>query len=288
MPTLTQEKAKALFLKIHEAADFILVKTNLRPKVALILGTGLGGITGELGIEVSIPYAEISNFPLSTAVGHAGILHIGRLSGVEVAVLDGRFHLYEGYTPQEITMPVRILKVMGIENLIITNAAGGLNPLFRSGEIMVIKDHINFTGKDPLIGTNLDGLGPRFPDMTSAYDKGLIEAAEEEAKVLGIVLNRGVYIGITGPTLETPAETRMLRALGGDATGMSTVMEVIAAVHAGLSVLGLSVISNVNLPDVMAPILIDDIVKAAEKAGTDLAKLIKGVLKRISGKGENG
>lgn len=287
MPTLTQEEAKAFFLKIHEAADFILVKTNLRPKVALILGTGLGGITEEMEIDVSIPYEEIPNFPLSTSVGHAGILHIGSLSGVEVAVLDGRFHLYEGYTPQEITMPVRILKVMGIEKLIITNAAGGLNPLFRSGEIMVIKDHINFTGKDPLTGTNLDGLGPRFPDMTSAYDKGLIEAAEVEAKAIGIVLNRGVYIGIKGPSLETPAETRMLRILGGDATGMSTIIEVIAAVHAGLSVLGLSVISNVNLPDAMAPILIDDIVKAAEKAGTDLANLIKGVLMRITGKGKN-
>ncbi len=288
MPTLTQEEAKILFLKIHEASDSILVKTNLRPKVALILGTGLGGITGEMEIDVSIPYGEIPNFPLSTSVGHAGILHIGNLSGIEVAVLDGRFHLYEGYTPQEIAMPIRILKVMGIERLIITNAAGGLNPLFRSGEIMVIKDHINFTGKDPLIGTNLDGLGSRFPDMTSAYDKGLIEAAEAEAKAIGIILNRGVYIGITGPTLETPAETRMLRTLGGDATGMSTVIEVIAAVHAGISVLGLSVISNVNLPDAMAPILIDDIVKAAEKAGTDLAKLIKGVLMRISGKGRNG
>ena len=288
MPTLTQEEAKAFFLKIHEAADFILVKTNFRPKVALILGTGLGGITEEMEIDVSIPYEEIPNFPLSTSVGHAGILHIGSLSGVEVAVLDGRFHLYEGYTPQEITMPVRILKVMGIEKLIITNAAGGLNSLFRSGEIMVIKDHINFTGKDPLTGINLDGLGPRFPDMTSAYDKGLIEAAEAEAKAIGIVLNRGVYIGIKGPTLETPAETRMLRILGGDATGMSTIIEVIAAVHAGLSVLGLSVISNVNLPDAMAPILIDDIVKAAEKAGTDLANLIKGVLMRITGKGKNG
>jgi purine-nucleoside phosphorylase len=288
MPILTQEEAKAFFLKIHEAADFILVKTNFRPKVALILGTGLGGIIGEMEIDVSIPYEEIPNFPLSTSVGHAGILHMGSLSGVEVAVLDGRFHLYEGYTPQEITMPVRILKVMGIEKLIITNAAGGLNPLFRSGEIMVIKDHINFTGKDPLIGTNLDGLGPRFPDMTSAYDKGLIEAAEAEAKAIGIVLNRGVYIGIKGPSLETPAETRMLRILGGDATGMSTIIEVIAAVHSGLSVLGLSVISNVNLPDAMAPIIIDDILKAAEKAGTDLANLIKGVLMRITGKGKNG
>lgn len=287
MPILTQEEAKAFFLKIHEAADFILVKTNFRPKVALILGTGLGGIIGEMEIDVSIPYEEIPNFPLSTSVGHAGILHMGSLSGVEVAVLDGRFHLYEGYTPQEITMPVRILKVMGIEKLIITNAAGGLNPLFRSGEIMVIKDHINFTGKDPLIGTNLDGLGPRFPDMTSAYDKGLIEAAEAEAKAIGIVLNRGVYIGIKGPSLETPAETRMLRILGGDATGMSTIIEVIAAVHSGLSVLGLSVISNVNLPDAMAPIIIDDILKAAEKAGTDLANLIKGVLMRITGKGKN-
>ena len=288
MPTFTENEAKALFSKIHEAADFILVKTNLRPKVALILGTGLGGITKEMEVEVSISYGDIPNFPLSTSIGHAGILHIGRLSGADIAVLDGRFHLYEGYAPHEIAMPIRILKVMGIEKLIITNAAGGLNLLFKSGEIMVIRDQINLTGKDPLIGANLDGLGPRFPDMTSAYDKGLISLAEAEAKAIGIVLNRGVYIGIRGPALETPAETRMLRILGGDATGMSTVIEVIAAVHAGLSVLGLSVISNVNLPDAMAPILIDDIVKAAERAGKDLAILIKGILMRINEKGGNG
>jgi purine-nucleoside phosphorylase len=219
------------------------------------------------------------------------MLHIGRMrrekerksshERVDVAVLEGRFHLYEGYSPIEIAMPVRILRAIGIKNLVVTNASGGLNPLFKGGEIMVIKDHINLTGRNPLLGKNLDDIGPRFPDMTKAYDERLIEIAEQEAKELGIRLNRGIYIGILGPSLETPAETRMLRLLGADAVGMSTIMEVIAAVHAGMKVLGLSVISNVNLPDAMKPILLEEIISAANKAGPDLMALIEKILIEI-------
>ncbi len=251
--------------EIHEAADHILIKTNLRPRVAVILGTGLSGTSAVMETEVSIPYGEIPHFPVSTAEGHAGILHIGRIAGVETAAMEGRFHLYEGYTAPEIAFAVRALFALGINTLIITNSAGGLNPLFRPGEIMVIHDQINFTGRNPLVGPNLDTLGPRFPDMTKAYDRELIEIAEEEALRLGIHVNRGVYIGVLGPSLETAAETRMFRGLGADALGMSTVMEVITAAHVRMRVLGFSLVANVNLPDAMAPILIDDIIATGEE-----------------------
>jgi purine-nucleoside phosphorylase len=198
--------------------------------------------------------------------------------------MEGRFHLYEGYEPSEIALPIRVLSVMGIESLIVTNSAGGLNPLFSAGEIMVIHDHINATGVSPLVGADLEVVGPRFPDMSRAYDRGLIETTEAEAKRLGIRLNRGVYIGILGPSLETPAETRMYRSFGADALGMSTIMEVIAARHAGMRVLGLSMIANVNLPDAMEPILIDDIISTVGKAVPDLLRLIAAVVERMEEK----
>lgn len=288
---LDAKTKEATISKVRKAANFILKKTRLRPQSAVILGTGLGGITDHLEIDVSLPYREIPGFPVPTVEGHTGMFHIGRIvrkrgrerthESVDIAVLEGRFHLYEGYPPVEIAMPVRSLKVLGIKNLIITNASGGLNPLFKGGEIMVIKDHINLTGRNPLLGKNLDEIGPRFPDMTRVYDEGLIEIAEHEAMKLGIRLNRGIYVGILGPSLETPAETRMLRLLGADAVGMSTIMEVIAAIHAGLKVLGLSVISNVNLPDAMKPILLEEIISAANKAGPDLMRLIERILLEI-------
>jgi len=289
MSPMNEKEAKEQLSKIHQAADSILIKTNLRPKVAVILGTGLGKFIANIDTEVEIPFDEIPGFPRSTVQSHAGILHVGRMkvdegggnNGVEALIFDGRFHLYEGYAPEEIATPIRVLKVMGVETLVITNAAGGLNPHFKSGEIMVVLDHINFTGRNPLVGLNHGEIGARFPDMTRAYDRRLIEIAEGEAKKLGIRLNRGVYIGILGPSLETPAETRMLRSLGGDATGMSTVMEVISAVHAGMRVLSFSVISNVNLPDSMAPILLDDVIAAAKKAEPDLSRIIIKVIARI-------
>lgn len=291
MPMSDAKTTEVTISKIRKAATFILKKTRLRPQTAIILGTGLGGMIDHIDVDVSLSYREIPGFPVSTVKGHTGVLHIGRIPRrkgkgkvfglVDVAVLEGRFHLYEGYTPVEIAMPVRSLKVVGIKNLIITNASGGLNPLFKGGEIMVIKDHINLTGRNPLLGKNLNEIGPRFPDMTRAYDEGLIEIAEREARKLGIRLNRGVYVGILGPSLETPAETRMLRLLGADAVGMSTIMEVIAAIHAGLKVLGLSVISNVNLPDAMKPILLEEIISVANKAGSDLMRLIEKILPKV-------
>jgi purine-nucleoside phosphorylase len=291
MPILDTKTKGASLAKIRGAANFILRKTKLRPESAVILGTGLAGITDHLKIEFSLPYSEIPGFPVPTVEGHTGMFHIGRVKThkglgrfyerVDIAILEGRFHLYEGYSPIEIAMPVRVLKGLGIKNLILTNASGGLNPLFKGGEIMIIKDHINLTGQNPLLGRNLDEIGPRFPDMTRAYDKGLMEIAEHEAKKLGIRFNHGIYVGILGPSLETPAETRMLRLLGADAVGMSTVMEVIAAVHAGLRVLGLSVISNVNHPDEMKPILLEEIIAAAKKAGPDLISLIGKILLKI-------
>ena len=288
MPRLNSKIVNEVASRIHKAAEFVLKRTRLRPRHALILGTGLSGMTEHTEIEDSIPYEQSPGFPVSTVTGHAGLLHFGRIverrgeekiaRRVEVAVLEGRFHLYEGYTPVGIAMPIWSLKFIGIKNLLITNASGGLNPLFKAGEIMVIRDHINLTGRNPLIGMDLPEIGPRFPDMTRAYDQGLIGIAERGARKLGIGFNRGVYAGILGPSLETPAETRMLRNLGADAVGMSTVMEVIAAVHAGMKVLGLSVISNVNLPDAMRPILLDDIISVANKTGPDLMRLIKRIL----------
>jgi purine-nucleoside phosphorylase len=268
--------------EIHEAADRILLSTNLRPKTAVILGTGLSGIGEVVQTETSIPYADIPHLPVPTGPGHAGVMHIGRIAGAETAVLEGRFHLYEGHEADRIAFVIRVLAVMGIDTLIITNSAGGLNPRFKPGEIMVIYDHINLTGRNPLVGPNLDSIGRRFPDMTAAYDRGLIEIAQNEARRLGIALVRGVYAGILGPSLETPAETRMFRMLGADSLGMSTVIEVIAAVHAGMRVLGLSLIANVNLPDAMEPILIDDIIETMKKSGPDLIRLIAAVIERIA------
>jgi purine-nucleoside phosphorylase len=273
--------AQQALAQIREAADFILLKTNLRPKTAVILGTGLSGISDVMETELIVPYEEIPHFPVSTVPGHAGVMRIGRVDGVETTVLEGRFHLYEGYETAEIALPIRVLSVMGIENLVITNSAGGINPLFAAGEIMVIHDHINATGANPLVGAHLEGIGPRFPDLSRAYDRSLIETVEAEASRLGIHLNRGVYIGILGPSLETPAETRMYRSFGADALGMSTVMEVIAARHAGMRVLGLSMIANVNLPDAMEPILIDDIIATMGRSGPDLIRLIAAVIVRM-------
>lgn len=281
MTLKTPRDAEQTLAHVRKAAEQILLMTNLRPKTAVILGTGLSGISEIMETDVSIPYKEIPHFPVSTVPGHPGILSIGRVGGVESAVMEGRFHLYEGYEPSEIALPIRVLSVMGIERLIVTNSAGGLNPLFLPGEIMVIHDHINATGANPLVGVDLEVVGPRFPDMSRAYDRALIETAGKEAKRLGIHLVRGVYLGILGPSLETPAETRMYRSFGADALGMSTIMEVIAARHAGIRVLGLSVIANVNLADAMEPILIDDIITTVGKAGPDLLRLIAAVIARM-------
>jgi purine-nucleoside phosphorylase len=235
----------------------------------------------QVAVTQSLPYEEIPHFPGSTAPGHAGRLIFGRSGGKNVLVMQGRVHFYEGQPLERVTFPVRLMKKLGIQALIISNAAGGLNPLFAAGDVMLISDHINLTGRNPLIGPNLDTFGPRFPDMTAVYDRDLIRTAEEVAWQKGIRMQKGIYVGVTGPSMETPAETRFLRMIGADAVGMSTIPEVIVAVHCGLRILGFSAISNMNLPDCMEPAPLEEILANAGMAGEKMSKIIEGVLEKI-------
>lgn len=235
--------------QIAEAAAFLRSRTPIQPKVGLILGSGLGSLVSEIeGAEV-IPYAEIPYFPTSTAPGHAGNLVFGMLGGQSVVAMQGRFHTYEGYTPQQVTFPVRVMQAMGVETLVVTCATGGLNKQFKAGDLMLIKDHLNLTGNNPLIGPNDPEVGPRFPVMFDAYRSDLRAVAHEVAKTHGLTLHEGVYAGITGPAFFTPAELAHLVTIGADSIGMSTVFETIVAVHCGLKVLGLGLISDMALPD---------------------------------------
>jgi purine-nucleoside phosphorylase len=267
--------------KIREAADFLVGKIPFRPRIGLITGTGLGDLTRNVEVHVRIPYQEIPHFPVSTIMGHKGTLVIGRLGRQSVMAMEGRFHLYEGYSPEEVTFPVRVMAKLGAQFLMISSAAGGLNPLFEPADVMVVTDHINLTGRNPLLGPNLDAFGPRFPDMSQVYDPGLIASAKDKAAELGIPLKQGVYVGILGPSLETPAETRFLRMTGADAVGMSTVLEVIAAVHCGLRVLAIVAVTNVNIPDRMNKISIEEVIATAGKAGAKLAPLLEGVISSL-------
>jgi purine-nucleoside phosphorylase len=267
--------------QVEEAAAYIGGKLTLQPKIALILGTGLGGIVDAMEKASVFPYGDIPHYPVSTVPSHEGRLVCGTWAGKSVLVMQGRFHLYEGYTARQISFPIRVLRTLGIETLILSNAAGGLNPQFRAGDLMLITDHINLTGHNPLRGPNVDAWGPRFPDMTEPYHRGLGELAVRTALSERIPLHRGVYVGVMGPNLETAAETRFLRAMGADAVGMSTVMEVITAVHAGLRVLGISVITNVNLPDAYQPAPLEEIIATAEGAGSRLVHLLSKVLVEI-------
>jgi len=254
---------------------------GFRPRAAVIFGTGLGPAADEVEEACSLPYADIFGFPRSTIAGHAGKLVAGRLRGADILAWLGRFHLYEGYSPAEVCLGARVSALLGAKTLIATNAAGSLNPLHNTGELLAINDHVNLTGKSPLTGPNVDAWGPRFPDMSRAYSARLLTLAGEEAMRLGIRLERGVYAGVHGPQLETPAETRMLRLLGADAVGMSTVMEVIAARHMGLEVLGLCCLVNQNLPDCMAEVSIEEVLAVAEKAGVKLSALLAAVVERL-------
>ena len=229
---------------IHAAAEYILSRTTLRPTIGLVLGSGLGDFADTLEDSVSIPYAEIPHFPLPTVPGHTGAVVIGRKRGRTVAVLQGRIHYYEGLSQREITLPIRVLSAMGIQNLVLTNAAGGVNLGFRPGDLMLISDHINYSGANPLIGPNLDAFGPRFPDCSDIYTASLRSAIREKAESAGIHLREGVYAMYSGPNYETPAEIRMFRMLGADAVGMSTVPEALVAAHCGMSVTGISCITN--------------------------------------------
>ncbi|MDQ6599533.1 purine-nucleoside phosphorylase [Bacillus salipaludis] len=270
------------FEKIQNAAGFLKGKYSKTPKIGLILGSGLGVLADEIAEPVKIPYHEIPDFPVSTVEGHAGQLVFGSLSGAEVVAMQGRFHFYEGYSMDKVTFPVRVMKELGVEMLIVTNAAGGVNESFSPGDLMIITDHINFMGTNPLIGPNDSKLGVRFPDMSEAYTKELRAIAKEIARGLNIEVKEGVYVGFTGPVYETPAEIRMARVLGGDAVGMSTVPEVIVARHGGLKVLGISCITNMASGILDQPLSHDEVIETTEKVKANFLLYIKEIVKRIA------
>ncbi|WP_243367557.1 purine-nucleoside phosphorylase [Fundidesulfovibrio soli] len=256
---------------------------GFRPEAAVILGTGLGDVAEGLTPVLSADYREIPGFPESTVPGHAGRLLAGALRGRPVLVWQGRFHLYEGYTPGQVCMGVRVSALLGVRTLIITNAAGALDPKYNAGGLLAIVDHVNLTGRSPLTGPNEDSWGPRFPDMSRVYSPRLLRIAQDRAMNLGLRLELGVYAGVAGPQLETPAETRFLRAIGADAVGMSTVMEAIAARHMGLEVLGLSCLVNKNLPDCMAEVSIEEVLAVAQSSGKDLSLLLADIVEKLDG-----
>lgn len=267
--------------RIAEAADAVRERWSGRPDVAIILGTGLGALGREIDVEATIEYVDIPHFPLSTVESHAGRLLCGTLGGKRVVAMQGRFHLYEGYTLQQVTFPVRVLQALGATTLVVSNACGGMHPLWEPGDLMLIADHINLLGDNPLIGPNDERLGPRFPDMSEPYDRELRALARRVAAERGIVLREGVYVAVAGPNLETRAEYRMLRAMGADVVGMSTVPEVIVAVHGGMRVLGLSLITDQCLPDALEPASLDKILAVASVAEPKLTTLVRGVLEAL-------
>jgi len=273
--------APALFERIEATAELVRKRTSLKPGIGIILGTGLGGLAKEIEVEVSIPYQEIPGFPLSTVETHAGRLLLGHLGARPVVAMQGRFHRYEGYGLTEVTFPVRVLRALGAETLVVSNACGGMNPLWGPGDLVLLSDHINLLGDNPLVGSNDERLGPRFPDMSAPYDPELRALARAVALELGIVLREGVYVAVPGPSLETRAEYRMLRAMGADVVGMSTVPEVIVAVHAGMRALGVSIITDQCLPDALDPADIDRIVATAAKAEPSLTRLIRALVERL-------
>jgi purine-nucleoside phosphorylase len=266
-----------------EAADVIRTHLKCTPEVAVLTGTGLGDSITSMQIEATLDYHDIPYFPVSTVKSHRGRMLAGQLAGRGVVLLQGRFHLYEGYCPLAVTFPIRVMQALGIEVLIMTNAAGGLNPLFATGDIMIIEDHINLTGTNPLIGSNEERWGPRFPEMIHAYSRRLRELAQTSAWNLEVDIKKGVYVGLSGPSLETPAEMRFLHNIGAEAVGFSTVMETIAAVHAGMQVLGLCVITNMCLPDALTPADVQEIITVAQSATPHLEGIIAHVVERLVG-----
>jgi purine-nucleoside phosphorylase len=267
--------------RIEEAASLVRERFGERPDVGIILGTGLGRLGAEMDVAVAIEYQDIPGFPLSTAESHAGRLLCGRLAGRTVIAMQGRFHRYEGYSLQQVTFPVRVLRALGVETLVVSNACGGLHPLWNAGDLMLMADHINLLGDNPLVGPNDERLGPRFPDMSAPYDQELRTLARTVAIDRRLTLREGVYVAVPGPNLETRAEYRMLRALGADVVGMSTVPEVIVAVHAGMRVLGLSIITDLCLPDALEPATVEQIIAVANRAEPKLSELVRGVLERV-------
>jgi purine-nucleoside phosphorylase len=270
------------FARAERAAKFILAKTKLRPHVGLILGSGLGAFANELAGAARIDYQKIPYFPRSTAIGHAGRMVIGKVADVPVAVMQGRVHFYEGYTPREVIFPMRVMARMGIRAALITNAAGGINREFKQGCLVVLRDHINLQGTNPLIGPNEERFGVRFPDMTQVYWKPYQDAALQEGKRLGVEMSQGVYAALTGPSYETPAEIRYLRAIGADLVGMSTVPEVIAAAHLGLRVLGISCVTNMAAGILDQPITTKEVLETGERVKSDFVALLRAVIPRMN------
>ncbi|OPJ56968.1 purine-nucleoside phosphorylase [Alkalithermobacter paradoxus] len=269
--------------KINEAAQFISSKINFTPDIGLILGSGLGVLGDEIEDPTIIKYEEIPNFPVSTVEGHAGQLVIGKLEGKDVVAMQGRFHYYEGYNMDEVTFPVRVMKALGVNILIVTNACGGLNPNFYAGALMLINDHINFTGANPLIGPNNNDLGVRFPDMSRAYNSDLIDLAKEVANDLGIEVFEGVYTAISGPSYFSKAELNMLTVMGSDTIGMSTVPEVIVARHSNMAVLGISCITDMAIPNEHLEVLThEQVMRVAQEARPKFISLVKGIVKEVS------
>ena len=269
---------QGLYEKVEAAAAFIRQAWKGTPHAGIILGTGLGSLVKHIQEEASLEYGEIPHFPRSTAISHRGRLVCGRLAGLSVLAMEGRFHMYEGYPLDQITLPVRVMKALGAKLLVVSNACGGMNPYYRAGDIMLIDDHINLMGANPLIGVNDDRLGPRFPDMSQPYSHKLIDRALEIARRENIVAHKGVFVAVSGPNLETRAEYRFLRLIGADVVGMSTVPEVIVAVHAGLSVVGFSIVTDMCLPDALEAADVAQIIATANAAEPNLTKLVLGVL----------
>jgi purine-nucleoside phosphorylase len=273
-----------LLEQVQESVSYIRKHTKMRPEIGIILGTGLGGLVREIRKEIVLDYDEIPHFPISTVESHHGKLIFGTLAGRKVVAMQGRFHFYEGYTLQKVTYPVRVMSAkvgLGVKTLLISNAAGGMNPEFRRGDLMIIDDHINMQGDNPLIGENIDELGPRFPDMSEPYSKELISLANKVARDLKIKVQHGVFVAVQGPNLETRAEYRMLRNIGADAVGMSTVPENIIANHMGMRSFGISIITDECFPDTLEPVSVEQIIKTANRAEPKLTKLMKELVRRI-------
>lgn len=270
-----------LYDRMQQAAAVVRGRCSFTPEVGIVLGTGLGGLVKEIDARATIPYEEIPGFPLSTVESHAGRLILGTLRGRNVVAMQGRFHRYEGYSLQEVTFPVRVMHALGAKTLVVTNVSGGMHPLWAPGDLVLIADHINLLGDNPLIGRNDERLGPRFPDMSDPYDAGLRAMVRALALEQGVTLREGVYVSVPGPNLETRAEYRMLRAMGADIVGMSTVPEVIVAVHQGMKVAGLSIVTDQCLPDALVPADIEHIIAIANGAEPKLTRLVAALVQQI-------
>jgi purine-nucleoside phosphorylase len=276
-----ETSTRPLSARIAEAVEAIRARSAVEPAIGIVLGTGLGGLAGRIQVETSIEYEDLPHFPLSTVESHGGRLLLGTLGGKPVVAMQGRFHLYEGYTPQQVSFPVRVMRALGAGTLVVSNACGGMNPLWAPGDLMLIADHINLLGDNPLIGPNDDALGPRFPDMSEPYDRELQRLAKTVALELKVPLRTGVYVAVPGPNLETRAEYRMLRTMGADVVGMSTVPEVIVARHGGMRVMGISIITDACFPDSLEEANIAQIIATAGRAEPSLTRLVEGVIERM-------